>query len=221
MEPLTDPTSQDLQEENYRRVGLQKLNADEIEALESFGQRRTLADGEHLFRTGDRDLSVFVVIRGEDLNKSMSSYLVRRIEQTPNVELLRRTQIVRCMGDGSLCGVEMEDLASHARRTVDTPALFSFIGAAPRTRWLPPQIERDEKGFIKTGRLVRDSTGWPQRDREPLSMETSRPGVFAAGDVRAGSTKRCAAAVGEGGQAVECVHQFLGNLLPRTPTQPA
>jgi len=153
---------------------------------------------------------VLVVIRGEDLYKSMSSYLVRRIEQTSNVEVLRHTRVRRCDGVTSLAAVELEDIAANSTRVIETPALFSFIGALPRTRWLPATLDRDEKGFIKTGSMAAESPHWPLRDRKPLLMETSLPGVFAAGDVRAGSTKRCSTAVGEGGQAIECIHDFLG-----------
>jgi thioredoxin reductase (NADPH) len=155
---------------------------------------------------------VIVIIRGEDLFKSMSSYLVRRIEQMPNVEVLRHTRVRRCQGDTCLTAVELVDTKANSTRLIETSALFSFIGALPHTRWLPTGLDRDEKGFIKTGRLVSESPNWPLRDRKPLLMETSLPGVFAAGDVRAGSTKRCVAAVGEGWQALECVHDFLGTL---------
>ena len=97
--------------------------------------------------------------------------------------------------------------ASGAR--VQTPAVFSMIGAKPCTDWLPPEIERDEKGFIKTGPAVAHSPHG-RRGRPPGALETSRPGIFAAGDVRSGSVKRCAAAVGEGGMAVENIHASLG-----------
>jgi thioredoxin reductase (NADPH) len=156
---------------------------------------------------------VLVVIRGEDLNKSMSSYLVHRIENAPNVEVLKHTRIRRCEGISSLASVELEDIQSNSTSVIETPALFSFLGALPRTRWLPRGLDRDEKGFIKTGQMVAESLNWPLRDRKPLLMETSLPGVFAAGDVRAGSTKRCSAAVGEGGQAIECVHDLLGTYV--------
>jgi thioredoxin reductase (NADPH) len=84
-----------------------------------------------------------------------------------------------------------------------------MIGAMPCTSWLPPEIQRDEKGFIKTGHAVEDAPGWSGMDRQPGPLETSKPGIFAAGDVRSGSVKRCAAAVGEGGMAVEGVHEVL------------
>jgi thioredoxin reductase (NADPH) len=101
-------------------------------------------------------------------------------------------------------------METHERRTVQTPAVFSMIGAMPCTSWLPPEIERDERGFIKTGVAVGDSPAWKAAGRKPGPLETSRPGIFAAGDVRSGSVKRCAAAVGEGGMAVEGVHEALG-----------
>ena len=166
--------------------------------------------GQAIMYLAQRAEKVLVVIRGEDLNKSMSTYLVRRIEQTANVEVLRHTRVRRCEGVSSLAAVELEDIMANSTRLIETPALFSFIGAFPRTRWLPIGLDRDEKGFIKTGRMAAESPNWPLRDRKPLQMETSLPGVFAAGDVRAGSTKRCSAGVGEGGQAIECVHDLLG-----------
>jgi thioredoxin reductase (NADPH) len=85
-----------------------------------------------------------------------------------------------------------------------------MIGASPCTEWLPPEIERDQRGFVKTGSAVADAPAWKQSSRPPGPLETSRPGVFAAGDVRSGSVKRCAVAVGEGGTAVEGVHDGLG-----------
>ena len=166
--------------------------------------------GQAIIYLAQRAEKVFVVIRGGNLYKSMSSYLVHRIEQMPNVEVLRHTRVRRCEGATCLTAVELEESESKSTRLIETSALFSFIGALPHTRWLPAGLERDEKGFIKTGRMVSESPQWPLRDRKPLLMETSLPGVFAAGDVRAGSTKRCVAAVGEGGQAIECVHDFLG-----------
>ena len=93
-------------------------------------------------------------------------------------------------------------------RTVETPAVFSFIGAVPRTDWLPPEIDRDAKGFVQTGPALAKSPHWTAR-RQPFLLETSRAGVFAAGDVRSGSVKRVASAVGEGAMAVQFVHEYL------------
>jgi thioredoxin reductase (NADPH) len=153
---------------------------------------------------------VLLVIRGGDLSKSMSSYLSRRVETKKNIEILCHTEIRKMTGGKRLEAVELENTQNGERRTVQTPAVFSMIGAKPCTSWLPPEIERDEKGFIKTGPAVADAPAWKAVKRGPGALETSRPGVFAAGDVRSGSVKRCAAAVGEGGTAVEGVHQALG-----------
>jgi thioredoxin reductase (NADPH) len=153
---------------------------------------------------------VLLVIRGTDLSKSMSSYLSRRVETKKNIEILCHTEIRKMTGGKRLEAVELEDTQTGERRTVQTPAVFSMIGAKPCTSWLPPEIERDEKGFIKTGPAVADAPAWKTAKRAPGALETSRPGIFAAGDVRSGSVKRCAAAVGEGGTAVEGVHQALG-----------
>jgi thioredoxin reductase (NADPH) len=151
---------------------------------------------------------VLLLIRGDDLNKNMSSYLVQRIEQTANIELLCNTTIQQMVGADHLKAVEIVTGASETRRTVDTPAVFSFIGATPLTDWLPPEVERDSKGFVRTGSSVAQSPQWAAA-RAPFLLETSRRGVFAAGDVRSGSVKRVASAVGEGAMAVQFVHEFL------------
>src|SRR6266853_212772 len=153
---------------------------------------------------------VLLVIRGEGLAKSMSSYLSRRCETKQNIEILPHTEIRKMIGGKVLEAVELENAKTHERRTVQTPAVFSMIGAKPCTAWLPPEIERDEKGFIKTGHAVVDAPAWKGIGRSPGPLETSWPGIFAAGDVRSGSVKRCAAAGGEGGMAVEGVHEVLG-----------
>jgi len=104
---------------------------------------------------------------------------------------------------------------------IKTPAVFSMIGARPCTEWLPSEIERDEKGFIKTGADVAESPAWRANKRRPAPLETSLPGIFAAGDVRSGSVKRCAAAVGEGGMAVAGIHTSLAsprNTSANTPS---
>ena len=151
---------------------------------------------------------VLLVIRGDDLYKHMSSYLAKRIEQTPNIELLRNSTVQRMNGDGHLNSIEIVSSKTGEKRTVETPAVFSFIGAVPRTDWLPPEIERDAKGFIMTGPSLAQSPHWTGK-REPFLLETSRAGVFAAGDVRSDSVKRVASAVGEGAMAVQFVHEYL------------
>lgn len=152
---------------------------------------------------------VFLVVRGANLTKSMSSYLSRRVETKENIEILYQTEIRRMFGNKKLESVELEDTRTGERRTIQASAVFSMIGALPCTSWLPPEIERDAKGFILTGAAVTRSPAWQKMERVPGPLETSVPGVFAAGDVRSGSVKRCAAAVGEGGMAVENVHRAL------------
>ena len=151
---------------------------------------------------------VFLLIRGDDLCKSMSSYLAHRIMNTPNIEILRCTEVIRMNGDGHLSSVEILNKTTGEKGTLATAALFSFIGATPRTDWLPSEIERDEKHFVRTGIELGDSRHWTLK-RQPFLLETSRPGVFAAGDVRSGSVKRVASAVGEGSMAVQFVHEYL------------
>ena len=154
---------------------------------------------------------VLIVIRGDDLYKNMSSYLVQRIEQTPNIELLCNTTIRQMNGNGHLASVDIVHSETGEEQTVETPGVFSFIGADPRTSWLPPEIERDGKGFVRTGADLARSPYWTS-GRQPLLLETSRPGVFAAGDVRSGSVKRVASAVGEGAMAVQFVHEHLRHM---------
>ncbi len=151
---------------------------------------------------------VYVVIRGDDLYRSMSSYLVKRIEGTENIEVLKNTEIRGMTGNGHLGAVNLVNKVTGEKRTVECPALFSFIGAVPRTDWLPAEIERDAKGFVRTGPAVADSQHW-SLGRQPFLLETSKVGVFAAGDVRSGSVKRVASAVGEGSMAVQFVHEYM------------
>ena len=154
---------------------------------------------------------VCLVIRADSLYKNMSSYLASRIEQTPNIEVLLDTEVWRMSGEGNLGQVEVVNNKTGEARNIKTPALFSFIGAIPRTDWLPPEIERDGKGFIQTGLAVARSPYW-NSPRQPFLLETSRQGVFAAGDVRSGSIKRVASAVGEGAMAVQFVHEYLSGM---------
>ena len=153
---------------------------------------------------------VFLVVRSGDLTKSMSSYLSTRVVAKDNIEVLHFTEIRKVSGNGRLESVEIENTATGERRTHPAAAVFSMIGAKPCTSWLPPEILMDEKGFIKTGAAVAETPAWQDAGRPPYPFEASRPGIFAAGDVRSGSVKRCSAAVGEGSMAVENVHQMLG-----------
>ena len=152
---------------------------------------------------------VLLVIRGADLSRSMSDYLSRRILARENIELVPCSTIRRMNGNSILESVELENTTTGERRTVQTPAVFSMIGATPCTEWLPPEILRDTKGFIETGTLVAGAPLWEKATRSPAALETSFPGIFAAGDVRSGSVKRCAAAVGEGSTAIAGVHEYL------------
>jgi len=151
---------------------------------------------------------VYLLVRGDSLDKHMSSYLARRIEHTPNIDVLYHTTVRQMSGDGQLRAVEIVDSRTGEARTLKTPALFSFIGAVPHTDWLPAEIEKDAHGFVHTGSARPPSARWTLR-RSPLLLETSRPGVFAAGDVRSGSVKRVAAAVGEGAMAVQFAHEYF------------
>jgi thioredoxin reductase (NADPH) len=154
---------------------------------------------------------VLLAIRGDDLHKNMSSYLVHRIELTPNIELLTNTTIRRMDGNNHVSSVDFVNSKTGAERTETVQGVFSFIGADPRTGWLPPEIERDDKGFVRTGSDLASSPHWTS-GRHPFLLETSRPGVFAAGDVRSGSVKRVASAVGEGAMAVQFVHERLKHM---------
>src|SRR5437763_3156532 len=165
--------------------------------------------GQAAMFLSDGAAKVLLVIRGDDLSKNMSSYLSRRVEAQENIEILFHTEIRKMLGSKKLEEVELENTKTGERRVVQTPAVFSMIGAVPCTEWLPAEIERDEKGFIKTGSLVADAPAWKQSKRPPGPLETSLPNIFAAGDVRSGSVKRCAAAVGEGGMAIAGVQNAL------------
>lgn len=159
---------------------------------------------------------VLLVIRGDGLSATMSSYLSRRVETKENIEILTRTVVRRMMGGKRIEAIELENTQTGEKRIAGTAAVFSMIGAKPCTQWLPPEIERDAKGFIKTGAEVANAPAWQGLVRGPGPLETSRPGVFAVGDVRSGSVKRCAAAVGEGGMAIAGVHQALSDVARAT-----
>jgi thioredoxin reductase (NADPH) len=160
-----------------------------------------------------RTSKVYLLIRGSDLGKSMSRYLIDRVRGAENVELLASTEVRELMGQDHLDGIVVEDTRSRVRWTLGARALFVFIGAEANTGWLDGAVELDERGFVLTGaaldRSVLGGGIWQQRSREPFLLETSLPGVFAAGDVRGGSIKRCTSAVGEGSMAVRLVHQYL------------
>jgi thioredoxin reductase (NADPH) len=154
---------------------------------------------------------VSIVVRGDGLGASMSQYLIEQIEAIDSVHVRPRSEVVACRGDGRLEQVDIRRKDYGALETLDTGHVFVFIGARPDTGWLPPEVARDADGFVVTGPQADGSRarGWPL-DREPYLLETRVPGVFAAGDVRGGSVKRVAAAVGEGALAVTLVHRYLG-----------
>src|SRR5438876_2912354 len=154
---------------------------------------------------------VLLVVRGKSIANKMSDYLARRVQARENVEILCQTEVRKMFGGKKLEQIELENTRTGERRVVRTPAVFSMIGARPCTEWLPAEIERDDKGFIKTGAEIAEAPAWREGKRQPTPLETSLPGIFAAGDVRSGSVKRCAAAVGEGGMAVAGIHVSLAS----------
>jgi thioredoxin reductase (NADPH) len=146
----------------------------------------------------------------------MSQYLVDELKaQGEKVRVLTRTRVAGVAGDGRLEAITIENLDTGEQQTVASSALFIFIGAQPHTEWLDEQIQRDKHGFILTGAELlvdgRCPKGWPL-DRDPFLLETSLPGIFAAGDVRRGSVKRVTSGVGEGAIACTLIHQYLSTL---------
>jgi thioredoxin reductase (NADPH) len=157
---------------------------------------------------------VVLVVRAPTLEHTMSRYLVDRIVAAANVEVRYRSEVVACTGEGHLEALTLADRESGATEEVSASWLFVFIGASPHTEWLGDDIARDEKGFVVTGQDLLAATSprrWPL-DRAPYALETSVPGVFAAGDVRLDSMKRVASAVGEGAMAVYLVHRYLATV---------
>jgi thioredoxin reductase (NADPH) len=154
---------------------------------------------------------VTLLVRGESLEAGMSDYLITQIAATPNVTVRLRTRVVDGGGAERLEHLTLEDGATGQREDVTAAALFVLIGAEPRTEWLRETIARDDRGYLLTGRDV-SGESWSLQ-RAPLPFETSMPGVFAVGDVRHGSVKRVAGAVGEGSVAIGSVHQYLAQQI--------
>jgi thioredoxin reductase (NADPH) len=173
----------------------------------------------HLARTA---ANVTLLVRGERLAASMSDYLVRELEQTPNVRIRLRTEVIDGGGGARLTSLTLRDDAQGIVEEVPADALYVMIGAHPHTDWLAGAVARDELGYILTGADVADQAAhpWPL-DRPPMLQETSLPGVFAAGDVRHGSVKRVASAVGSGSIAVQLAHIRLAELARRACHQPS
>ncbi len=159
-----------------------------------------------------RARKVTLLVRGPDLGAAMSRYLVDRITETENVEVLLNSTVVGVRGNGRLESVTVQDGATAAQRELPIAGMFIFIGTAPRTALVADVVERDPQGFVLTGRdLMSDGTrpaGWTAA-RDPFPFETSVPGIFCAGDARLGSGKRVASAVGEGSATVSMIHQYL------------
>ena len=155
---------------------------------------------------------VTVLVRADSLEKSMSHYLIRQIDEIPNIEVRVTTEVVALNGDDHLETISICNSRTGKQETAPASYVFVFIGAAPRTEWLQGVIERDARGFVLTGPDLRSERhrprGW-RLDRDPYFLEASTPGVFAAGDVRANSVKRVASAVGEGAMAIQLIHGYL------------
>jgi thioredoxin reductase (NADPH) len=211
----------------WRRLGvpaLEALNGSGVFYGAAGSEARAMR-GEHVFVVGAGNsagqaavhlstyaASVTIVAIDERLGQFMSDYLVQKIRATPNITVVLHTEVVDGHGRQRLEGLTLRDRHTGATRTVAASAVFVLIGAEPRTDWLDGVVERDERGYVLTGRdLLRDGRpppSWPL-ERPPLLLETSLPGVFAAGDVRYRSVKRVASAVGEGSIAVQLVHEYL------------
>jgi thioredoxin reductase (NADPH) len=208
---------------SYRRLGVEPL-----EALRGAGvfygaaaSEAPLATGQDVYVVGGANSAgqavlhlaryarrVTLVVRAPTLAAGMSHYLVRQIEATANIDVRTRAEVVDGGGDGRLERLVLRDRSTGARQTVAAHALFLMIGAQPHTEWLPPTVERDPDGFVMTGAdLSVEAVG--SFGRPPLPPETSLPGILAVGDVRHGSVKRVASAVGEGSVAIQFVHRLL------------
>jgi thioredoxin reductase (NADPH) len=212
---------------SYRRLGVPSLEALQgagvlygaavTEAQGMKGQEVYVVGGGNSAGQAARHLSkharhVTLLARSESLASGMSQYLIKELEAAENIQVRVNTQVVNGGGKGRLEHLVLEDRATKCTETVPAAALFVLIGARPHTRWLPEEVMRDERGYVITGNdLLRDGSppeGWPL-ERPPMLLETSVPGVFAAGDVRCGSVKRVASAVGEGSIAIQMVHKYL------------
>jgi thioredoxin reductase (NADPH) len=168
--------------------------------------------GQAVIFLAEQTAGATLLLRGGDLRKSMSDYLARRIERHAKIEVLRHVEVAAVEGGRTLTGLRLRHVRDGSSRGLDCSAVFVFIGARPRTDWLPASVAVDSKGFILTGAEAAQSHLWPLMDREPCTVETTCPGVFAAGDVRSNTTKRVAFAVGDGALAVTCAHRVLAEI---------
>jgi thioredoxin reductase (NADPH) len=153
---------------------------------------------------------VNLIVRGSDLRKSMSSYLAERVQANSRIHVRLHSELRAVTGADSLEQVSIENVATSETTVEDSCAVFIFIGATPCTDFLGDRISKDEKGFLITGAELIAKGTWSDPNRLPHALETSCPGIFAAGDCRSGTTKRVASAVGDGALAVTCVHDLLG-----------
>jgi len=159
--------------------------------------------------------NVYILIRKPDLSETMSHYLIDQIDGTDNIHLLPCSEIVEAKGDGHLQELVIQNLNDTTTRTVQADALFIFIGAKPYTEWIQTDMLKDKRGFIETGRALVNYPDYRKiwkKQREPYTLETCVPGVFAAGDVRASAMNRVASAVGEGAMAISFVHKYLAEM---------
>jgi thioredoxin reductase (NADPH) len=159
--------------------------------------------------------NVFIVIRGKDLSSTMSSYLIDQINVTKNISVLSYTEVIEASGNDRLEKIKLKNNEKGTEEVVDAETLFIFIGAKPMTSWLPQNIQRNEKEFLVTGRDLLQFPNykefWPLK-RDPYLLETSVPGIFAAGDVRATAMNRVASATGEGAMSISLTHKYLGEV---------
>jgi thioredoxin reductase (NADPH) len=182
-----------------------------MEGCEVFVTGAGNSAGQAAIHLAGHAASVTLLVRGDAIAATMSDYLIQKIQATPNISVRPHTEAVDGQGNGRLEQLTLSDNRSGTTRTVPAGALFVLIGANPRTQWLQRTIECDQRGYVLTGRdlgAAKPPTRWPLA-RPPLFLETSLPGVFAAGDVRHRSVKRVASAVGEGAIAIQLAHEYL------------
>jgi thioredoxin reductase (NADPH) len=215
---------------NYQRLGVPSLES-LVGAGVFYGGGITEAqamDGAHVYVVGAGNSAgqaavhlakhaekVTMIVRGGALGTSMSDYLVKLTDAAENIDVRLHTTVVDGYGDGRLEELVLRESSTGETRSVAAAALFVLIGAQPHTAWLPESIQRDQHGFVCTGNDVDPASTTASgggKPRSPLPLETSMPGVFAAGDVRHGSVKRVASAVGEGGVSIRSIHQYLAHL---------
>lgn len=170
--------------------------------------------GQAAMFLADSSREVKVLIRGNDLCKSMSAYLCDRVLKHPKILVVKNSEMTAVHGEKCVEAITFHDHATDTATRIACSAIFCFIGAQPHTAWLPSGVLLDDKGYILTGATIpRAHLGehW-KLDRPPCDLETTMPGILAAGDVRSGSTKRCGFAVGDGSMAVTCVHRYLASI---------